>query len=211
MRKIWGSTVMLGLATVLTACYPGDISNTGEADLVTTGARPGYPFAKKTYFMPDSVFYVQQEANAPDTFSHAFDGDILNAVEAGLAGYGYTRLPATGDPEAADLLVLNAVALNVNLRVWTWSPGYYPTYWGCCGGGYPWWPAGAVQPWRPGTVVTLMKDPSLEVEGDDGGNVWVGAMNGLAQGSDASSRSRIADGIAQAFAQSPYLSGGSSD
>ena len=209
MKRVGCSIVVMGLVAVLSSCYPGEISNTGETDLVATGARPDYGFTKKTYFMPDTVFYIQSEENAPDTFDHAFDDDILASVETGLSGYGYVRLPVDSDPEAATILVLSAVAVNTNVSVWTWWPGYYPPYWGCCYGGYPWWPVSGATSWRTGTVVTLMKDPSLEVSGadGDGGEVWVGAMNGLAEGSEASVRTRLTTGIAQAFEQSPYLSG----
>jgi hypothetical protein len=208
MKRVGGSILTTGLVAVLSSCYPGEISNVGETDLITTGARPEYPFAKKTYFMPDTVFYIQSDSMAPDTFDHAFDSDILASVRTGLSGHGYTELPESADPETADLLVLNAVAINVNVSIWTWWPGYYPPYWGCCYGGYPWWPVTGGTVWRSGTVVTLMKDPSLEVVGDDGGEVWAGLMNGLAEGSEASTRSRITSGIAQAFSQSPYLAGG---
>ena len=191
MTRVGSSILMTGLVAVLaSSCYPGEISNVGETDLIVTGARPEYSFTKKTYFMPDTVFY-------------------LTSVAAGLQGYGYTRLPVTADPGTADLLVLNAIAVNVNVSVWTWWPGYYPPYWGCCYGGYPWWPVTGATTWRSGTVVTLMKDPSLETTGSDGGEVWTSVLNGLAEGSESSSRTRITNGIAQAFTQSPYLSGAS--
>lgn len=208
MKRVGCSILATGLLAVLSACYPGEISNNGETDLVATAARPEYAFTKKTYFMPDTVFYFQDQENAPDTFSHAFDDDIDNAVQAGLGSMGYSRLPQDADPETADLLVLNAIAISTNVSFWTWWPGYYPPYWGCCYGGYPWWPVSGATVWRSGTVVTLMKDPALEA-GDDGGEVWGAALNGLAEGSESAVRSRITTGIAQAFLQSPYLSGSS--
>ena len=207
MKRVGSLIGLMGLVAVLSSCYPGEISNTGETDLVVSGARPGYTFAKKTYFMPDTVFYIQADSMAPDTFDHAFDDDIDAAVAAGLAGYGYTRLDPDADPETADLLVINAIAVNTNISVWTWWPGYYPPYWGCCWGGYPWWPVSGATVWRSGTVVTMMQDPDLVDEGEDGGNVWVGGMNGLAEGSTEGARTRITRGIAQAFEQSPYLDG----
>jgi len=205
MKRVGCSILMTGLVAVLaSSCYPGEISNIGETDLVITGARPEYGFTKKTYFMPDTVFYIQADSLAPDTFDHAFDDDILTSVRSGLSGYGFSPVAT---PEAADVLVLNAIAINVNVSVWTWYPGYYPPYWGCCYGGYPWWPVTGATTWQSGTVVTLMQDPSLEVEGSDDGNVWSGAMNGLAEGNESTARTRITGGIAQAFEQSPYLLG----
>lgn len=210
MVRFLGPALATGLLVLLSSCYPGEISNTGETDLVVTGARPEYPFTKKTYFMPDTVFYIQSEENAPDTFDHAFDDDILSSTEAGLGGYGYTRMSPDADPGTADLLVLAAVAVNVNMSIWTWWPGYYPPYWGCCYGYYPWWPVSGATVWRSGSVVLLMKDPSLEVVSqEDGGEVWAGLMNGLAEGSGSEIRARILNGIAQAFDQSPYLAGSS--
>jgi len=55
-----------------------------------------------------------------------------------------------------------------------------------------------------------MKDRAEETVNDDDGMVWVGGMNGLAEGSSDVARSRIVGGIDQAFTQSPYLSGGGS-
>ncbi len=210
MKRVGCSILVTGLVMVLSSCYPGEISNTGETDLVFTGARPDYAFNKKTYFMPDTVFYIQAEENAPDTFDHAFDADILAAAEAGLSSYNYTRLPLTADPETADLLVINAVAVNTNVTFWSYWPGYYPPYWGCCYGGYPWWPVSGATAWQSGTVLTLMQDPDLTDAGqEDAGEVWAGAMNGLAGTTESDARTRITRGIAQAFEQSPYLAGGS--
>lgn len=206
MKRVGCSILAMGLMAVLSSCYPGDISNTGETDLIFTGARPDYTFNQKTYFMPDTVFYVQADSMAPDTFDHAFDDDIVNAVAAGLGSYGFTPVATPG---AADVIVINAIAVNTNVTFWSYWPGYYPPYWGCCYGGYPWWPVSGATTWRSGTVLTLMQDPDLmSSANEDSGEVWAGAMNGLAEGGTADIRSRITRGIAQAFDQSPYLSGG---
>jgi hypothetical protein len=210
MRRWWLPVVPATLVAILSSCYPGEISSTGETDLVVTGARPDYGFNKKTYYMSDEVICIELEEDRGDSCGDTFDADILAAVEAGLASYNYTRLPVTADPETADLLVLNAITVNVNIEIWTYWPGYYPPYWGCCYGGYPWWPVSGVTAWQSGTVLTLMQDPALESSAaEDAGDVWVGAMNGLAGTTDADARSRITRGIAQAFEQSPYLAGGS--
>jgi len=156
MKRVGCATLVTGLVAVLSSCYPGDVTNITELDLVVTAARPDYK-KKKT-----------------------------------------------------DILVINAIAVNVNVSVWTWWPGYYPPYWGCCYGGYPWWPVSGATAWKSGTVVTLMKDRAEETVNDDDGMVWVGGMNGLAEGSSDVARSRIVGGIDQAFTQSPYLSGGGS-
>ena len=207
MKRVGCATLMTGLVVVLSSCYPGEVTSITETDLVVTAARPDYAFTKKTYFMPDTVFYIQADSLAPDTFDHAFDDDIDAAVARNLGAAGYTR---TTDLQGSDMLVINAIAVNVNVSVWTWWPGYYPPYWGCCYGGYPWWPVTGATTWKSGTVVTQMKDRAEETVNVDDGMVWVGGMNGLAEGSDDLARSRIVGGIDQAFTQSPYLSGGGS-
>ncbi len=159
--------------------------------------------------MPDTVFYIQLDSLAPDTFDHAFDDDIDAAMARNLGNLGYTR---TTDFDAADIVVLNAIAINVNLSVWTWWPGYWGPWWPCCGGGwYPWWPVTGATAWRSGTVAHFMIDKSLQTGGGDlgdNGEVWLGGLNGLAEGSQDVARSRIIGGIDQAFVQSPYLAGG---
>ena len=207
MNRVGCATLVTGLVAVLSSCYPGEVTNITETDLVVSGARPDYTFTKKTYFMPDTVFYIQADTLAPDTFDHAFDADIDRAVARNLGAAGYTRID---DFESADIVLLNGISVNINVSVYTWWPGYWGPYWPCCFGPvYPWWPVTGATTWKSGTVLTIMLDKSLE-SGDDNGEVWAGAMNGLAEGSEDLVRTRLVGGIDQAFTQSPYLSGGGS-
>jgi len=106
MKRVGCATLVTGLVAVLSSCYPGDVTNITELDLVVTAARPDYAFTKKTYFMPDTVFYIQADSMAPDTFDHAFDDDIDAAVARNLSAAGYTR---TTDQQGSDILVINEV------------------------------------------------------------------------------------------------------
>ena len=82
-------------------------------------------------------------------------------------------------------------------------PPYYGPGWGW-GGYYPIY----VQSYSKGTVLINMIDPdAIDNINKEVPRVWIGVLNGLAQGSVSSVAERIAKGIDKAFDQSPYLGG----
>jgi hypothetical protein len=202
---------LCGLAVLLLpliACYPGDALTVEEADVVVTLFDKVADFAsKQSYAMPDSILHLVPEGETDD-ISRDYDAMVLSTVATNMATLGFTR---EGDPADADVFVLVSVFAQDQLgyAYYPWWGWYYP-YSGCCwyGGWYPWYPAsGAVYEYRSGTVFMEMVDPALaDSTLERVPSIWVGAVNGLVEGNAVPER--IADGITQAFEQSPYLGAG---
>lgn len=202
----------LGVASLLAlaSCYPGDQLTVSEADVVVTLFDEDADFASfQTYSMPDSVVHIVS-AGGGDDIRRDYDAEILGAVESNLATLGFTREVLAAN---ADVLVLVAVTTREEVGYtgypwddyWGWYYPYPPDYgWGW----YPWYGGGGtVYTYKTGTVFVQMLDPArADANLSLLPTVWIGALNGLAEG-DAVEQ-RILAGIDQAFVQSPYLGAG---
>lgn len=204
------AAVVLGVA-----CYPGDPTSIQEFDAVLTVRNPNYAFsADLSFYMPDTI--VQINADDPDAIdiSRAFDDEILAAVRQELLDLGWTEL-SDGDVDGGavpDLVVGNLVSATENTQWWVSDPGYcWDPFW--CWGWY-WPPVVTVTSYDVGSYFVVMAvaegltapglDDELEI-------AWSGAANGLLASTTQANVDRLIDGIAQMFAQSPYLSGSSSN
>ena len=190
------------------SCYPGDQLTTEEADVVITLFDESADFSTLTsYAMPDSIVHL--ESTEEDNISRAFDDDVLALIASNMGALGFTR---ESDPANADVIMLTAVAVNEQVGYagypwggyWGWYTPYPPNFgWGY----YPWYGAGTIYTYRTGTIFIQMLDPArTDSTVSKVPTIWVGALNGLVQGDAVPER--IADGINQAFAQSPYLGEG---
>jgi hypothetical protein len=191
----------------------------GEYDMVATSYDRNYNFAAaRTYLMPDSVVHVRDQYGQ-DQVNPAYDPYILQAIESQLQARGFTRLPDSSN-QRADVVVLATVTGNTNVNVtqdpynqWGWYSG-----WGGYSGLGPGWGYGypgyyspvTVTAYQTGSLIVQMVDPNQVTPGSkDIPAVWVATFNGLLEGSPASVRDRIVQGLTQAFTQSTYLGGGS--
>ena len=192
----------------LASCYPGDQLTTEEADVVVTLFDESADFSVlRSYAMPDSIVHLVGEGD--DTISRDFDDEILSLIVSNMGALGFTR---EGDPANADVIMLTAVAVNEQVGYagypwggyWGWYAPYPPNFgWGF----YPWYGASTIYTYRTGTIFMQMLDPArIDSTVSKVPTIWVGALNGLVQGDAVPER--IADGINQAFAQSPYLGEG---
>lgn len=198
-------------------CYPGEIDTAAQTDLVATFHMEGADFAaNKTYDMPDSIVDVGVAAGFDTTLDHAHDAAILAKVAAEMTQMGYTRVnAATTRP---DVVVLVSAITVDNYDVW-YSYPWYP-YWGWWGGWGPWSTYGQspsssyYYPWYPvtvtgyttGSLFISMIDPDVvPADSTRATPIWLGAINGLLEGTDQQILTRIDNNITQAFAQSPYL------
>ncbi len=198
------------------SCYPGDINTVGEADLVLTFFDSTADFASiGTYAMPDSIVRITDEGGS-SAANPVVDAQVLAQIEAEFAALGYTRVVVNGaEPDV--VVVVTAARVDIDYwfgggwwDYWGWWPGWGPGWGPCCYGpgyapGYPWGPVyGGTQ--SIGTLVITMLDPNMTPRQEmEIPAIWVGAINGLLQGSDASIVARLEGLIGQAFVQSPYL------
>lgn len=204
---------VLGMVTLtisLAGCVPAPLEYISDYDLVYTNRDPDFNFAPvTTYLLPDSVVHAGDGVNAAD---HVYDQDILDAVKRNLDALGWRQLSSSGG-QKADVVVLasaskqayGACASYCWWCAWGWYPGwgYYPPSWGPgWGWGYP--PGVVCSTYSTGTVTVAITNPN-QVRSETLPLVWIGTLNGLLQGSEASVRARIDENIDQMFIQSPYL------
>ena len=209
--KVTGLAAVAALAlAVFLSCYPGDQLTTEDADVVVTLFDDQTDFGTlQTYAMPDTIVHLVPDSSSSN-IRRDFDDEILVQVAAEMAAMGFTR---ESDPNDADAFLLIAATSReqVGYTGYPWG-GYwgwyypYPPGWGW--GWYPWYGGGGtIYTYRSGTVFMQLADPaqadSTEAKVP---TVWVGAINGIIEGNAV--EERIADGIRQAFAQSPYLGEG---
>jgi hypothetical protein len=205
------SVFLLLISAVFVSCYPGDITDVAELDTVATLYDDTFPFSQQsTYSMPDSVFHLCDVAENPPSdcikLSRANDTFILNTVRAQMQTYGWELLPGDDSQGIPDVRVV-VMALGSESTSWyAWNPWnpWYP------GGGWYYPPVWQPVTTQKGTLALNMAiaDSVVTVPGSGSGPpiVWGGVLNGaLGTGSSASTRSRLENGIIQAYRQSPYL------
>ncbi len=205
------ATVSVLLFVMFAACSPSSPDYISDYDVVYTNYDKSYPFSGvNTYFLPDSVVHDGASGGSPD---HSFDDAILTQLESSLNQLGWQRLPTNTGSVKADVVVLPTVSRQIYGSCaaycwycdWGWYPGwgYYPPSWGP---GWDWgYPTDIIcSSYNTGTLVVAITDPNTA-----GNNklpvAWIGILNGLLEGSDASISSRITKNIQQMFIQSPYL------
>jgi hypothetical protein len=211
--------IVLGAAAAILmggvgACYPGSISDIGEADLVITVYDTAFDFGPvNTYFMLDTIIRVGEDGDESDV-DRSYDAQILAKVADELADLGYTRIDDTAGVPPDVFVVLGTSSSSFG---W-WVPGgcywcYYPGYpgWGPGWGGYPpyypWYPGGGYGgTYSTGSLGIVMVD-TAPTTGEEVPAVWGGVINGLLSSSNANTAARVLREIEQVFEQSPYLAG----
>jgi len=195
-------------AITLGGCYPGELLNVQDADIVITAFDANFDFSTSlTWGMPDTVVAI-----------NVLDQSILDRVAANMAALGYTRELDVAT-NGADLVVLVQANVSNNYQAYTYYP--YDPYWGSYpgwgfwggypgyGGYYPWvggYPSTVVTNTKTGAVIIEVVDPNVEGPDGEGPTLtvrWGAVLSGLAEGT--ATDARVARAIDQAFDQSPYL------
>jgi hypothetical protein len=205
---------LTGMLVMLVACYPGDVSSIAELDVVMTRYATDYNFGQVTRFtMPDTIIHVNTDEPDAILIPRANDQQTLDRVRANLVAQGWTEVDwedaAGGDP--VDVAILNLATASENTQWWvSYPPGgcwYYP----CYGWGWYWPPYVGTTSYDAGTYFMVMADANQITPSDSTQGVWGGVVNGVLTSSSASDYQRLLNGIDQAFSQSPYLGGSSSN
>jgi hypothetical protein len=206
-RRALAIATGLGVALALASCYPGDVTDVSQLDVVITVHDQKADFkAFQTFALPDTVIEVVGDSSSYVPISHDYDDEVVARVRSSLEarGYVYEPDPETNPPDA--LVLVAASASNTTYIYYDWWSSwgwYYP--------GYPGWgwyypPDIDVVSYDHGTLFMTMVD----VRNPDTGTeklpvVWAAAIRGLLEGTTAQIHSRIDTNIDRAFAQSPYL------
>jgi hypothetical protein len=213
MKKRWSVLPALAGALLgLASCYPGDLTNIQQVDLVVTAHDDTVTFTSfATYALVDSVVHIDLVDNANDSLlTREHDAVILSEVRAGIEAMGYVEEMDPGNTTPDVIVLVGALAVEKDAYFsYGWWPywGYYP-YWPGYGPGYGWgYPATGKVSYGVGTLVTILLDPNRADIGDmEAPVLWVAAVNGLLGSSSTATAARITTGIRQSFDQSPYLS-----
>ena len=187
--------LFLALAVGLYSCYPGDEITAADTDIVATYFDKEADFSTKlTFAMPDEIIRLDDEGN-PINDPGVNDQLAINRIKSNLDQAGFTEIT---DPDSITNVPDVLVIAFANQSTWvsggcysSWYSWYYP-YYGWC---YP-----VYYTYDIGTVLIVMIDPS-----ESRNALWVAALNGILEDTNAGIASRLTAAIDQAFAQSLYL------
>jgi hypothetical protein len=183
------------LAFVLYSCYPGDAITAADTDIVATYFDKDADFATKlTYSIPDQIIRLDENGD-PINDPGTNDQLALNRIKSNFDQAGFTEII---DPDSVNNVPDVLVVAFASQSTWvsggcysSWYSWYYP-YYGWC---YP-----VYYTYDIGTLLIVMIDPT-----ESRNALWVAALNGILEDTNAGIANRLTDGIDQAFTQSPYL------
>lgn len=205
------SILLLSLFT-LSGCFtPKEDVTVSDLDLVVVDYDGEYDFRPpRTFYMPDSITRAENRLVDEDDNEKRFDAQILKKISDEMIAKGFTRVDDANIENADLVMLVNAVRSDTYIigspcfwGCWGWAP--WPPGWGW-GPGWGWpYPPTVVGSYSKGSVFMNLIDPNRPIQGDNLNQVWLGAVNGLIQGSDESIARRLDTSIEKAFALSPYL------
>jgi len=198
-----GAVGTLGLA----ACWPGDVTNLQQLDLVVTVRDSSANFNMQQYVLPDSVVEVDLGSDDPIELDRRFDAQIIADVAAQMDAKGYVRVPTSQSASADYLVLVEAAARTVTTYYvrypwcggWGWWGGW-GGWGGCWPGYYP--PSVGTTTYDAGTIFVNLINECDEDERTCT-RIWIGALNGVLSSNPTGQR--ITDGIQRMYDQSPYL------
>lgn len=209
MRTIIKLTLVLAVsASMFAGCYPKGREYYSDSDLTITDYDMEYDFgSQKNYFMADTVQYLTNKIE--DKLKPAEIFKLLEEIESNLAAAGYSRLSEAAAYDAEFVIGVTVMSTKNTGTGYIPGPPYYPGWgWGSGWGGYypPYWGSYYTYNYTTGSVIIQWWDPqSAPVEADKQPIHWIAAFNGLVSDSNPDDNQRIANGIQQAFKQSPYI------
>ncbi len=205
--RVLGAVAGLAITTIV-ACYPGEPSNIGELDMVTTVYDTAFNYqTNRTFFQLDTVIHIRDTANPADTvfISRQFDQEMINLVRTNMVNLGYVSVPSGTQP---DVITAISITASRNYQAYSFYPWWgYPGYgWPCCVGGPGWgWPTTVVTSYRVGSVFIDMIDVTRSISTDTIQVIWNGTLNGPFEGTEAVTAQRLDRLFNQSFVQSEYL------
>jgi hypothetical protein len=193
--------VIAAFALFLTilGCYPNQPEYLEEYDVVYTNYQPDFNFSNNyTYSLPDGVLKIDDRAvgDNPEFIDPLLGNAILTNIRQNLDAQGWQEVNSN-----ADVVVLPS-AFDTDFLFY-YDPGYWCWYYPCWGYWYPGYTPGYLSGYSSGTVLIQMTYPSGVVN-NEVPVIWIGAFNGLLEGSDANLVNRINNNLNQAFSHPPF-------
>lgn len=206
------SILMLLAVLAITGCYsPKEDVSVQDLDLVVVDYDGDYNFQPaRTFFLPDSISRIDERPDEDNDDSDKYDPQILAKIRANMVAKGFTEVDEANVANADVVLLISAARVDTYVigtpcfwPCWGWGP--WPPGWGW-GPGWGWpYPPTVVGSYSKGSIFMNMVDPNLPDNGEEINLIWLGTVNGLLQGSDASILDRVDRLIDRAFELSPYL------
>lgn len=207
------------LASILSACYPNQGNTIEDLDLVLTYHNETTDFKNySTYIVADTVVYINESKDKK--LNLELEQTLITKVDNQMMANGWVKESNPGS-NPSDVAVLISVLEIENFSITTgwwdyWGSwggwGYYPPY--GAGGYYPQYPGyccyASIYEYTTGTVLIEMIDPNNganenDFDADPIPILWLGILDGLAEGSRVNIASRIEEGVDIMFEKSPYL------
>ena len=194
---------MLGIGLLLAACHPTGAEFVTDLDVVATTRDPAFNFATPTtYRLPPSIPLISSDEDPtirpPDQLPADLTNLILNTIDTEMTAQGYVNI---NNSQNAPDLVVTAAALkvtNISYYYQYWC-GYWGFYYSPC---YPYYPPVAVSSYVVGSlIIELTPYPGNAGQNGEFG-AWTALIRGIQTGNQSTDRSRIVNGVSQAFSQS---------
>jgi hypothetical protein len=195
---------VVALGLLLAACHPTGVETISDLDVVATTHDPTFDFATPTtYALPDKVFFITDSdpGGAPDRLPPDVEQLILGTIQNEMNALGYQQV-TQGNAASANLLMTVGALKVTNV---TYYYGYWCSYWAYYYPCYPYYPpVVGVSSYTVGSLIIDMA-PNGAASGNQYRGVWTAVIRGIQSGVSSTDKTRIVNGISQAFIQSPYL------
>ena len=196
--------VLLAVTSVLlTSCYPDYGLTTSDFDMVATFKEDANDFQSyktndATFFMSGSIKRLTDNVGGISDEAGPYDDQILAEIERQMIANGYIEIDSASLP---DVYISVGATSSTNVV-------YYPGYWwGYYGWYYPYGGYGGyAYSYTTGSLFVTMVDMNKhDYDNKIAGVVWLGAINGLLEDTNANTLTRVISSIDKMFEQSPYL------
>ena len=89
-RRLLAVAAGLGVALALASCYPGDVTDVSQLDVVITAHDKAVNFGDyQTYALPDTVIEIVATSNPAWPISHDYDDEVVAQVRSNFEALGY--------------------------------------------------------------------------------------------------------------------------
>jgi Domain of unknown function (DUF4136) len=193
---------LLGVGLLLVACHPSGAEYISDLDTVATTHDAAFDFATPTtYSLPDRVVFITDSdpGGNPDRLPPDLEQLILTTIQNEMNALGYQQVDIGANPDLT--MTVGALKVeNVSYYYGYWC-GYWSWYYPC----YPYYPpVVGVSTYTVGTLIIDIAPNALDT-GNQYEGVWTAVIRGVQTGSNSTDRTRLVNGISQAYIQSPYL------
>jgi hypothetical protein len=198
MTKLY--TWLLCLATLASACnlYPGSDARTEDLDVVFTQYNDSTDFSTmSTYMLRDEVIPIVEDGTTPSfTITPQLEQTVLDAIEANLAAYGWTKVDSVDNP---DMIFASGITVTAHTNIYENFPAYGWGYY------YPYYNY-QVSTYPVGNIILVGLDNNDRDPVTNAASlVWVSLIQGPLINNVDDPLGRVERDIEQAFLQSTYL------